>query len=78
LVYHKNMLEGKCPKCGYECVGWGLRFPRHQSCGRCGTGLTITEDGRPLGTGYSPFTAENEVITNPQQKAGATGQTPKL
>lgn len=54
------MLEGKCPKCGYECTGWGLRFPRHQCCSRCGTGLIITEDGRHITKGYSPFTAEKE------------------
>ncbi len=71
------MLEGKCPKCGYECIGWGLRFPRHQACGRCGSGLLITEDGKPIGTGYSPFTAEHDVILNPQDKTSAPGQSPK-
>ena len=69
------MLEGKCPKCGYECIGWGLRFPRHQACGRCGAGLVITEDGKPMGTGYSPFTAEADVI-NPQ-KTSASNQAPQ-
>ncbi|KTB48782.1 hypothetical protein [Dehalogenimonas alkenigignens] len=59
------MLQGKCPNCGYECVGWGLQFPRHQSCARCGTGLQITRDGKPLGTGYSPFTAEKESVPGP-------------
>jgi hypothetical protein len=57
------MLEGKCPKCGYECLGWGLRFPRHQACARCGSGLVITEDGKQVGVGYSPFTADKIVQT---------------
>jgi hypothetical protein len=60
------MLAGKCPKCGYECVGWGLKFPRHQSCARCGSGLLITEDGKPVGTGYSPFSAP--AVVKAQEK----------
>ena len=59
------MLEGKCPKCGYHCVGWALRFPRHQACPRCGIGLEIIEDGRSVSTGYSPFTAERYSINLP-------------
>jgi len=59
------MLEGKCPKCGYHCVGQALRFPRHQTCARCGVGLEITEDGRRVSTGYSPFTAEKYSIDQP-------------
>ncbi len=71
MVYDLSMLAGKCPKCGYECVGWGLRFPRHQACARCGSGLEITEDGKPIGIGYSPFTA---AIENPGMR---TEKTPK-
>ena len=59
------MLEGKCPKCGYQCFGWALRFPRHQLCPKCGVGLEITEDGRKVGTGYSPFTAERYHLDMP-------------
>ena len=59
------MLEGKCPKCGYHRVGWALRFPRHQTCSKCGIGLEITEDGRSVSTGYSPFTADKYSINLP-------------
>ena len=59
------MLEGKCPKCGYRYVGWALRFPRHQTCPKCGEGLEITEDGRRVDTGYSPFSAERYSIDIP-------------
>ncbi|MGI2335197.1 MAG: hypothetical protein ACRKGH_00905 [Dehalogenimonas sp.] len=55
------MLEGKCPKCGYQCAGWGLSFSRHQACAHCGTALVISEDGYVLGTGYSPFTADKHL-----------------
>ena len=59
------MLEGKCLKCGYHFVGWALRFPRHQTCPKCGIGLEITEDGRKVSTGYSPFTADKYSINLP-------------
>ena len=61
------MLEGKCPKCGYYCIGWALRFPRNQSCPTCGVGLEITEGGRRVSTGYSPFTAERYSIDLPNK-----------
>ena len=51
------MLEGKCPKCGVHYTGWALRNPRYQSCTYCGAALEITEDGRRVSPGYSPFTA---------------------
>ncbi len=38
------MLEGKCPKCGYHCLGWALTNPEHQTCDQCGSKLVITED----------------------------------
>ena len=59
------MLEGKCPECGYYCAGWALRFPRHQTCPRCGIGLEITDDGRNVIKGYSPFTADKYSIGLP-------------
>ncbi len=64
------MLEGRCPKCGTRRVGWALRFPRYQSCPQCGTGLEITENGQPIGQGYSPFTADEYVI-KPRSEAPA-------
>ncbi|RLC60920.1 MAG: hypothetical protein DRI01_09350 [Chloroflexi bacterium] len=59
------MLEGKCPKCGTRRIGWSLLNPRHQTCPKCGAGLEITEDGRRISIGYSPFTADKYFITPP-------------
>ena len=59
------MLEGKCPKCGYHCIGWALQSPRYQSCPRCGIGFEIIKNGRRVATGYSPFTAEKYSIDLP-------------
>ena len=59
------MLEGKCLKCGTYRIGWALRIPRNQTCPKCGAGLDITYNGRPLSKGYSPFTAEKYVIDLP-------------
>ena len=59
------MLEGRCPKCGTYRVGWALCFPRYQMCPECGEGLEITENGRPVSKGYSPFTAERYFIDVP-------------
>jgi len=59
------VLEGRCPKCGYRCYGWVLRFPRNQSCPKCGTALEIYEEGRHVSKGYSPFTADKYVIDLP-------------
>ena len=61
------MLEGKCPKCGYRCIGWALRFPRHQTCPKCGTGLDVFEDGRKILTGPSLFDTNGEVINTSDQ-----------
>jgi hypothetical protein len=63
--YYKRVLEGKCQKCGYQCIGWALRFVRNQSCPKCGAGLEIREDGRRIKTGYSPFSAEKYSIDLP-------------
>ena len=57
-LYNIVMLEGRCPKCGCCYTGWALRFPRNQSCSRCGAALEIFKDGKKIGEGYSPFTAE--------------------
>ncbi|HEY92751.1 MAG TPA: hypothetical protein G4O17_03290 [Dehalococcoidia bacterium] len=64
-MYDKPMLEGICPKCGTRFIGWALLNPRHQTCPRCGSGLEITEDGKMIGTGYSPFTAEKYYLDTP-------------
>ena len=59
------MLEGTCPKCSYHLIGWALRFPRYQTCPRCGVGLEIMEDEKIVSTGYSPFTAEKYFLNLP-------------
>ncbi len=59
------MLEGRCPKCGYCCVGEALRFPRNQSCSGCGAALEIFENSKIISYGYSPFTAEKYYINQP-------------
>ena len=59
------MLEGTCPHCGFHRVGWALRYPRHQTCPICGTGLDIVNGSRWVFQGYSPFTAESEAIRPP-------------
>ena len=59
------MIEGKCPKCGYYRLGWALLNPRHQTCPKCGIGLEITEDGRKVTTGYSPFSADRYLTKPP-------------
>ena len=61
------MLEGKCRHCGYHCVGWALRFARNQACPKCGTGLEITQNGRAVAEGYTPFNAEEYVIKLPDE-----------
>jgi hypothetical protein len=49
---------GVCPKCGVKRVGYALRIPRYQAYPKCGAGLEIIEDGKHLGSGFSPFTAD--------------------
>ena len=65
IWYNRDMLEGRCPKCGTYRVGWSLLNPRHQTCPKCGAALEITEDGRKISAGYSPFTAERYFINAP-------------
>ena len=55
-------LEGICTKCGTHRIGNALRFPQHQVCPKCGTGLEIIESGRRTGTGFSPFTADKYIL----------------
>ena len=59
------MLEGKCSKCGTHRIGYALLNPRHQTCPKCGAGLEITDGGRRVPKGYSPFTAERYFISPP-------------
>ena len=59
------MLEGRCPKCGTSYFGWALRFPINQSCPKCGVGLQLFSDDKPVGEGYSPFTAEKHTVVPP-------------
>jgi len=59
------MIEGTCPKCGRCYYGWSLLQPRNQSCPKCGVGLLITEEGKKVIQGYSPFTAEEYKINLP-------------
>lgn len=63
--YNRDMIEGKCSKCGTYRIGWSLLNTRHQTCPKCGAGLEITEDGRRVFRGYSPFTAERYLINPP-------------
>jgi len=63
--YDGYMLAGKCPKCGAYYYGWALRFPRNQTCSRCGAGLEITEEDQSIFKGYSPFTAERHIVNPP-------------
>ena len=65
LLYDKNMLEGRCPKCGAYSVGWALRHARHQMCDKCGVPLEITLNGKRVFTGYSPFTAKHYFLSPP-------------
>ncbi|MFC2014445.1 hypothetical protein ACFLUP_00440 [Chloroflexota bacterium] len=67
--YNLSMLTGKCPKCGWDFYGWALSFPRNQMCGNCGTALSVFEDGKKVSDGYSPFTAEEYKIAQPQNDA---------
>lgn len=59
------MLEGRCSKCGTSYFGWALRFPANQSCPKCGVGLQLFSDGKSVGEGYSPFTAEKLTVVPP-------------
>jgi hypothetical protein len=44
-----------------------LRFARNQACPKCGTGLEITQNGRAVAEGYTPFDAEEYVIKLPDE-----------
>jgi hypothetical protein len=57
------MIEGKCPHCGLQTLGWALLSPSYQTCPNCGVRLEITEDNHSLMQGLSTFTAERMVST---------------
>ena len=59
--------EGFCSKCGIKRKGHALRIPRYQACPKCGAGLEITEDGKCIGSGFSPFTAD-QIDIKPKDK----------
>jgi hypothetical protein len=59
------MLEGKCPKCGYQVFGWALRSEQYQICPKCYIKLEILENGGRIFTGYSLFTREGYPIKPP-------------
>jgi len=48
-------------------MGYALRSPRYQTCPKCGAGLII-EDGKYIGTGFSPFTADEVDIKLKDEK----------
>ena len=48
-------------------LGLVVKEPRNQSCEKCGTGLLISEDGKKIVQGYSPFTAEEYKFKSPSQ-----------
>jgi ribosomal protein L32 len=58
---------GICPKCGTKRKGHALRIPRYQTCPKCGEGLEITEDGKYMGSGFSPFTADEINIKSKEE-----------
>ena len=58
---------GFCPKCGIKRKGHALRIPRYQTCPKCGSGLEIIEDGKRIGSGFSPFTAD-QLNIKPKDK----------
>jgi hypothetical protein len=68
-----TLIEGRCLRCGIRRVGWALLNPRNQTCPKCGAGLEITQDGRPITTGYSPFQAEKYVIELPDSDTKSDG-----
>ena len=72
--YYEGVLEGKCQKCGYKCVGWALRFVRNQACPKCGAGLEISEDGHRIKTGYSPFSADKYSFDLPPNYSPSRNQ----
>ena len=62
---------GFCPKCGTKRMGHALRISRYQACPKCGAGLEIIVDGKHVGSGFSPFTADR-LNTKPIDPASKT------
>jgi transcription initiation factor IIE alpha subunit len=56
------LIEGYCLKCGTRRLGWALLNPQNQTCPKCGAGLQITQNGRTITSGYSPFQADKYVL----------------
>jgi len=83
--YDKDMLEGRCRKCGTHLLGWALLNPRNQSCPKCGRALEIMENGKKVSEGYSPFTAKEYKLDLPaspteiqeQEKPGSQSENIK-
>jgi hypothetical protein len=50
-------IRGICPKCGASYWGSVLTNRAMRKCTECGSDLAITENGVPMGTGYSNITA---------------------
>ncbi len=69
-----TLIEGYCLKCGTRRIGWALLYPQHQTCPKCGAGLKITRNGRPIAAGYSPFQAEKYIIKSPNGDTKSDGQ----
>ena len=65
---------GLCPKCGTKRMGHALRSPRYQACPKCGAGLEIIEDGKHVGSGFSPFTADEIDIKQKDKTPKTKGQ----
>ena len=36
-------IEGECPRCGAQYVGWALRNPKYRRCNECDAELEIVE-----------------------------------
>jgi DNA-directed RNA polymerase subunit RPC12/RpoP len=71
LAWSEIMIEGLCPKCGKRYWGWSLKNPRYQSCRECGSGLSMSENGKQIINDYSPFTADEHKL-NPFSKFDLT------
>jgi DNA-directed RNA polymerase subunit RPC12/RpoP len=74
-VIMPGMLESYCPKCGTRRIGQALRIPEYQTCYRCGAKLEIMDDGRQIGTDFSPFTADKYPPQPPDEGSKSDEQS---
>ena len=74
-VIMPGILEGYCPKCGTRRIGQALRIPQYQACYRCGTELEIIDNGRQIGTGFSPFTSDKYLPKPPDRVSKSEEQS---